>query len=339
MAFKYKGLRLKDPSLMKKLRQVPLTFTRASVAYDYKGDAVGVDTPRFQHLINGVMEYGCLIEEAHTNILPASQSQSLSEAYTTAALNGTYTFQCEGSGSYELSGGATGTVSKDNPVTAAISSATVTLTPTGTSTLNQIVNLGYSLSWTLGGTTQAGETLTAPTSVFNLDHATFEIDLLVTPRVTVTGKRAYILHTTSDPASGHVNEVSLYFLNAWTFDMRNVNGNTITNYANNLTPNTWQHFAFDFDSATRINSIGGVIKGTDNSPNVPLTKGTVLNIGCMNGNNSWLNGIIKNFMITGIKRAEFDMTRRAVETSQVIDKEIRLIAPLKRDLKAYRVRT
>jgi hypothetical protein len=151
--------------------RVPLTFTRASVAYDYKGDSVPVNQPRFEHLINGEIQRGILIEESHTNLLTAEASQEILHAapYTTGTLDGTYTFQCEGTGSYVLSGGATGTVSKDNPVTATIVSATVTLTPDVSSTLNQVLKTAYPLSWTLGGTTQAAETLTAPSSVLNID--------------------------------------------------------------------------------------------------------------------------------------------------------------------------
>ncbi len=72
--FKYKGMSLQNPRLRKQLRRVPLTFTRASVAYDYNGDEVPVDTPRFTHLINGEIVHGCLVEEAHTNLLTANQS-------------------------------------------------------------------------------------------------------------------------------------------------------------------------------------------------------------------------------------------------------------------------
>jgi len=76
MAFKYKGLRLKDPSLMKRLRRVPnIKFTRASVAYDKYGNSVPVDTPRFG--IAGGPNDGVLIEEAHTNLLTADVSQAL----------------------------------------------------------------------------------------------------------------------------------------------------------------------------------------------------------------------------------------------------------------------
>lgn len=156
------------------LQPVELTFTRGSVAYDSWGRPYPVNEPRFEHKIyeGGVSRTvnGILIEEAHTNILTAGASQSLDAPYTTGTLNGTYTFSCA-TGSITLSGGATGTVTPSTPITATISSATVTLTPTGTPTLNQITNTAYPLSWTLGGTSQSAEVLTAPPTVFNIDTA------------------------------------------------------------------------------------------------------------------------------------------------------------------------
>ena len=165
--FKYKGMSLQNPRLRKRLRRVPLTFTRASVAYDKYGNSVPVDTPRFG--IAGGPNDGVLIEEAHTNLLTADVSQALTteSPYTTGTLDGTYTFSCM-TGSYELSGGATGTVTPTTPQTKTITSATVTLT--GTATFNQCTKTGYPLSWTLGGTTMAAESLTAPSSVLNIDE-------------------------------------------------------------------------------------------------------------------------------------------------------------------------
>lgn len=336
MAFKYKGLRLKDPSLMKKLRQVPLTFTRASVAYDYKGDAVGVDTPRFQHLINGVMEYGCLIEEAHTNILPASQSQSLSEAYTTAALNGTYTFQCEGTGSYELSGGATGTVSKDNPVTAAMSSATVTLTPTGTSTLNQILNKEYPLSYTLGGTTQAAERLQLPISTINLQKATIEIEAYLPSSSAKTGAIAVIWRFAGGNGYGYLRIGNPTNLSARLDDGAG-NGMTIlktityTNGFHKITTN-WDNTDLNlfYDAAKHDTP------GTGALPSFPII---AADLASNTGTSQHLNGIIKNVCISQIKRADSDCDIRSKQNTPSVDKEIKLIIPLIRDLKAYRVRT
>jgi hypothetical protein len=338
MAFKYKGLRLKDPSLMKKLRQVPLTFTRASVAYDYKGDAVGVNTPRFQHLINGVMEYGCLIEEAHTNILPASQSQSLSEAYTTAALNGTYTFQCEGTGSYELSGGATGTVSKDNPVTAAVSSATVTLTPTGTSTLNQILNKAYPLSYTLGGTTQAAETLNPPTSYLGLTQGTIECTVIVTPALkTNTAGTYYFLVST-----GTINDkIQLYkTAGKWAATTRGTSTSTIS--ANDtVRVNTTHNIEMTYGVDLSLYLDGDSIITPLSSPNLPTATAPIY-IGSRDADYQ-CNGIIKNVTFSAVNYSPSMIKSRAnlsiLSKGFTINKETKFVAPLTQDLKAYRVRT
>jgi hypothetical protein len=338
MAFKYKGLRLKDPSLMKKLRQVPLTFTRASVAYDYKGDAVGVNTPRFQHLINGVMEYGCLIEEAHTNILPASQSQSLSEAYTTAALNGTYTFQCEGTGSYELSGGATGTVSKDNPVTAAVSSATVTLTPTGTSTLNQVINKAYPLSYTLGGTTQAAEKLSLNSAVIKPDSLTVEAEV-----IPLTKTDGYILSTEE---AWDTNRISLYYNSTSqniSVKTRDKDKNVTDVYVSStFTRGTAYTIGFSLSPVIvtlyKNNTPGSPVS----SPKIPSTLPSTLVIGqYVGGTGNW-NGIIRNLTLSKIERGGgiiYRNNQKQGNNGYIIDKNVSLVAPLTRDLKAYRVRT
>ena len=144
------------------------TFTRVGVAWDKNGNSVAENTPRFSMF--GVDANGLLIEEAHTNLLSGDQSLSIVHAapVTTGTLNGTYTFQCR-TGNIVLSGGASGTVTPSSPVTAAVSSATVTLTPDVEATYNQIILKGYPLSWTLGGTEQKAETMTIPSSVLNID--------------------------------------------------------------------------------------------------------------------------------------------------------------------------
>ena len=200
--FKYKGMNLQNPRLRKQLRRVPLTFTRASVAYDYNGDEVPVDTPRFTHLINGELVHGCLVEEAHTNLLTADVSQTLTteSPYTTETLNGTYTFSCR-TGSYELSGGATGKVTPTTPQTKTITSATVTLT--GDATYNQITATAYPLSWTLGGTTMAKEELTAP-AVMNNTTGTIECEILANNIIKTDGLNNYFIDTADGDGNNRI---------------------------------------------------------------------------------------------------------------------------------------
>lgn len=155
------------------LETVPLTFTRVGETYGWDGHSIPEHTPIYEHKVPDGPGYklvqGCGIFESRTNILPAAISQSMSEPYTTAALTGTYTFMVQGEGSITLSGGATGTISFNNSVTVTLSNATVTLTPTGTVTLVQVINKAYTLPWGLGGVSIQAETLTAPSSVLNID--------------------------------------------------------------------------------------------------------------------------------------------------------------------------
>jgi len=245
--FKYKGMSLQNPRLRKRLRRVPLTFTRESVAYDYKGDEVPVDTPRFTHLINGEIVHGCLVEEAHTNLLTADVSQTLTteSPYTTGTLDGTYTFSCM-TGSYELSGGATGTVTPTTPQTKTITSATVTLT--GTATFNQCTKTAYPLTWTLGGTTMAAETLTVNSSVYDLTSGTIELEALANDIIKTDGINNYLLSTADGDGN---NQISLLddSSNNLTITTKASDAATSVSYADsNLTSNTMFKVAAPYKS-------------------------------------------------------------------------------------------
>lgn len=429
MAFKYKGLRLKQPYLMRKLKRVTgVSFTRNSVAYDYYGNPIPANTPRFG--FGGID--GVLIEEAHTNLMPASESQSLSAPYTTETLNGTYTFMIQGSGSITLSGGATGTVTPGNPVTATVSSATVTLTPTGTATLNQILKLAYPLSWTLGGTTQAAETLTAPSSVLNIDTEgysnllpstqatslsskspyttttlvggvayTFSCltgsyvlsggatgtvtptnPITVTPgAVTVTltgdatsnqlsatstakpwipggtqvntgtgtiemeayfnsvqrGRACYLIMERS--GSGSLNLIAIY-RNSTQWGLTTVDNTERANtvYINDTLVDGFHKFCGGFDNDSSKLSINGSIPIPVVNPKLPSKSGD-LYIGKHQSGGGYWNGIIRNIVISRTRREDADVSNRTLQSSPLVDKKIGFIAPLTRDLRAWRVRT
>ena len=335
--FKYKGMSLQNPRLRKRLRRVPLTFTRASVAYDYKGDEVPVDTPRFTHLINGEIVHGCLVEEAHTNLLTADASQALTteSPYTTGTLNGTYTFQCEGTGSYELSGGATGTVSKDNPVTAAVVSATVTLTPATSSTLNQILKTAYPLSWTLGGTTQAAETLTAPSSVLSLTEGTIEAEVYVNSTFLVG------THSIIDmrDVSGNNRILMRQFTNNWDFMTRDGSSSSEITYSQTNTPvNNWYDVAMGYGSILTAYINGNSVGTPVSSPKLP-TEYNTLYIGRVYDGSNCLDTIVRNITISKTKRTDPDIANRSGRDGFGVDRQVTLIAPLKNNLNAYRVAT
>lgn len=330
MAFKYKGLRLKDPSLMKRLRRVPnITFTRASVAYDYYGNSVPVNTPRFG--FGGVD--GVLIEEAHTNLMPATESQTLSTPYTTETLNGTYTFQIQGSGSIELSGGATGTVTQSTPITATVSSATVTLTPTGTATLTQIIQLAYPLSWTLGGTTQATETLTVPSSVLDLSQGTIECEVYVNSTF-LMGTHSIMDMRKSD---GNQRILIRQFTNNWDFMTRDASNSSEITYSQTNTPaNNWYDVAMGYGSILTAYINGNSVGTPISSPKLPTEYNTLYIGKIFDGTNS-LDTIVRNVTISKVKRSDADITNRAFEESFKVDRNVSLVFPLKNDLRAYRV--
>lgn len=332
--------------LDKGMERVPLTFTRASVAYDYQGNSVPVDTPRFEHLIGGNIERGVLIEEAHTNLLTADASQEILHAtpYTTGTLNGTYTFQCEGTGSYVLSGGATGTVSKDNPITAEVVSATVTLTPAVSSTLNQILKTAYPLSWTLGGTTQAKETLTAPSSVLNIKsdgtgEITFEAETLLTNLTTTKD----IIYFRNSPG-----------INAYAMDIVNNNVRNLIydetgkyklrQFSSAITTNSFYKLAASQQNGTLEMYINGVKSSESYSGNGGTGKLTAnpseIYIGGHTTGTQKFNGLIKNITISTIKRTDEDVTARAGRPSGKgfgVDRQVSLVAPLTHSLQAYKM--
>lgn len=391
MAFKYKGLRLKDPSLMKKLRQVPLTFTRASVAYDYKGDAVGVDTPRFQHLINGVMEYGCLIEQAHTNRISASKSECSSlvgfglsatgeittevflrspsclEITSNSYYTGFWTTEFTNVGTvycYQLMGKIdegvivrieTGSTHIDYIGTGEwmpiylIFTATLSTTDISISILSADTHISYfdmfqftdnpfPLSWTLGGTTQAAETLTVNPSVLGLSEGTIELEIYLNNSLKlnygapishrdIVGNNYYYCYW--DTPTGDWKLMTSNNMGLST--TATLSGSGDTGFINIVTRHNL--------SKIILTKNGDVVNQSLQSPaNIPETRGINIEFGTANGLQS-INSIIRNIVTSSHEREDTDVSTRSLQQSPLIDKEITLIAPLTKDLKAYRVRT
>lgn len=325
-------MNLQNPRLRKQLRRVPLTFTRASVAYDKYGNSVPINQPRFG-MFNGPDE-GILIEEAHTNLLTADVSQALTteSPYTTGTLNGTYTFSCR-TGSYTLSGGATGTVTPTSPQTKTITSATVTLT--GTATYNQITKTGYPLSWTLGGTTMATEKLSAPISVLSLTEGTIEAEVYVNSTFLI-GIRSII---DMRDASGNNRILMRQSLNNWDFMTRDGSSSSEITYSQTNTPvNNWYDVAMGYGSILTAYINGNSVGTPVSSPKLPLTHNTVYIGNIFDGSNS-LNTIVRNVVISKTKRTDPDIANRSGRDGFGVDRQVTLIAPLKNNLNAYRVAT
>ncbi len=332
-------------------KPVPLIFERSSVAFDHEGNSVPANTPIFVYkvpdggggskLIEG---YGCF--ETRTNIMPATQSQSLSSPYTTAALTGTYTFSIQGEGTITLSGGATGTVSFGNPVTATISGATVTLTPTGTATLVQITKTAYSLPWGLGGVTVAGDVLKAPSTVFNFPggtpntgQGTFECEYypLSTPNST-----RYIFNI--ENGSDMNNRVYSYFTASQLYCITISDNSSQKSVIDGAMPtlNSWNKLGgrFAVDSLKLYKA--GVQTGWEyTSSYVPVTySNPYVYLGCRYDGSGQINGIIRNFTFSKIKRTDTDILTRANKGELLpfgMDRNVTMAAELKNNLKAYKV--
>ena len=407
MAFKYKGLRLKDPSLMKRLRRVPnIKFTRASVAYDKYGNSVPVDTPRFG--IAGGPNDGVLIEEAHTNLLTANQSTGTdtlgdttgfegvrkSETITSSteqSHTGTKSLKCvtpglltqEGIITSPISGLSKGVVyifsawvyapngadmywfmgdGGDNNViqpftgTGAWQRVEYPFTPDGSP--NHYVSIrtnakqaitfyvdtlqltaGYPLSWTLGGTTMAAETLTVNSSVYDLTSGTIELEALANDIIKTDGINNYLLSTADGDGN---NQISLLddSSNNLTITTKASDAATSVSYADsNLTSNTMFKVAAPYKSDKLKLFKDGTSVGTPlTSANLPTTKQTIY-LGSKYDGTLQANTLIRNVVLTKQDRVDGEITNRSYRDGFGVDKEVTLIAPLKNNLNAYRVAT
>ncbi|MGB9886897.1 MAG: DUF2341 domain-containing protein [Moorellales bacterium] len=121
-------------------------------------------TPKLSYLkVEITNSYGkaVWIEEGTTNLFPANLSQSFTAAWTSGALNGTYTVSIKaGTGKLVLSGGASGEVGVGGSLTFTVSNATVTFTPSGgTPQLAQLEQKSYATSWITGGSSRSADNL------------------------------------------------------------------------------------------------------------------------------------------------------------------------------------
>ena len=73
--FRYKGIYLQNPRLRKRLRNVPITFTRNSIAYNNQGEQTPAHTPRLKHYLNGEYIDALLIEEGTSNVCPVNAAR------------------------------------------------------------------------------------------------------------------------------------------------------------------------------------------------------------------------------------------------------------------------
>jgi hypothetical protein len=409
--FKYKGMSLQNPRLRKRLRRVPLTFTRASVAYDKYGNSVPVNTPRYG--IAGGPNDGVLIEEEHTNLLTANQStgtdtlgntigfgkflgtdiSSDSSTYIQGnkslkvSLSGATANEGVNTGSIDVAGGKTYTQSvkikipkgsvlniqivERDSADVLIGATSETITGTGdfqdvsvtrafgatgvkqrvyiispvaakfdfnVDTL-QLTATAYPLSWTLGGTTMAAETLTVNSSVYDLTSGTIELEALANDIIKTDGINNYLLSTADGDGN---NQISLLddSSNNLTITTKASDAATSVSYADsNLTSNTMFKVAAPYKSdKLKLFKDGSSVGTPLTSANLPTTKQTIY-LGSKYDGTLQANTLIRNVVLTKQDRVDGEITNRSYRDGFGVDKEVTLIAPLKNNLNAYRVAT
>jgi hypothetical protein len=358
-------------------------------------------------------EYGCLVEEAHTNLLTANQSTGTDSggdttgftgagtvaatisSSTTQALQGTKSLKVITSGTETGEGVSTSSVNIANTtahtqtmwvhaplgsqlkLTATNQGATatagtlvtgngawqkVTLTGTSssTSTVITIATVGsaqaitfyldmlsltataYPLSWTIGGSTQAAETLTAPSSVLNIlsdgtGEITFETEFLITNTSAV--KNIIYFRESSGK-------------NSWTIDIPST---TIRNvvydaagkykyrpYTNIIQPNIFGKAGTSQKEGTLEVFVNGVKSVenyiSDGGTGMLTAYPSEIYIGGHTTGIQKVNGLIRNITISKAKRSDPDITARSNTPGFGKDRQVTLHAPLQHDLKAVRVR-
>lgn len=407
MVYKYKEMQLADRRLRRRLKQIPLTFTRSGVAYDYQGNSVPENTPRFTHLINGVIQQGCLIEEAHTNLLTANQSTctdtlgnttgfteygavtlSSSTDYsmqgtkslkvvtpgevvaegvyftTTVSASTTYTFSAwvkaplgaimevhgdcwnnllyfTGTGDWQYiqgsksSGGCTSL-----PIR--IRNAGVAQANTFYVDMLQLTATAYPLSWTLGGTTSNAETLTAPSSVIDLATGTIELEMFANSNIKQNSLNNYLIDTADGSANNRIMVLD-DSSNNLTVSTKASAAATAVSYADsNLTLNNWYKIGIPYNSTYLKLLLNGVSVGTPlTSVNLPITKQSVY-FGSKYDGTTQANTLIRNITFNSPIKADSDMTNRSSQNINgvgfKVDKNTKIVSPLKTNLNAYRVK-
>lgn len=391
---------------------VPLTFTRASVAYDYQGNSVPVNTPRFTHLIGGTIQQGCLIEEAHTNLLTANQSTGTDTLGDTTGFNiTTANDRISSSSDYSLQGSkslkvVTGNIAGGSNVEGVWTPTSITVSPntshtasvwvkgSGTVALSlierdaddvligetyssavtltdqwqlvtvtrdfgatgvkariavrtvsqqsatfyvdmlQLTATAYPLSWTLGGTTQAAETLTAPSSVLDLTQGTIEMEFVESP-----GYKNAVNHYLFEHQNILKNRCCIVRLASGTLTNRMSNNAEQSSNSGNIldTLDLWSNntVSMSWDSTILNLFLNGVNSGSPAAnPYLPEVKQTIY----LGGYTNQCNTLIRNVTISKVKRSDADITTRSNTPGFGKDRQVTLHAPLQHDLKAVRIR-
>jgi len=201
----------------------------------------------------------------------------------------------------------------------------------------QITATAYPLSWTLGGTTMAAETLTAPSSVYDLTSGTIELEAYANTVIKTNGINNYLLSTADGDGN---NQISVLddSSNNLTVTTKASDAATSVSYADsNLTSNTMFKVAAPYKSDKLKLFKDGTSVGTPlTSANLPTTKQTIY-LGSKYDGTLQANTLIRNVVISKTKRTDEDVTARAESELPVADEHCTMIYPLVKDLSAYKV--
>jgi hypothetical protein len=202
----------------------------------------------------------------------------------------------------------------------------------------QLTATAYPLSWTIGGSTQAAETLTAPTLALGLAQGTIELETYINPVIKTNGTQHYLINS----ADGSANNQTILLddtSNNLTISTKASAGATTVSYADsNFTLNTWLDIASTFNATNLKLFTAGTSRGTPSeSPNLPATQQTVY-LGSKYDGTLQANTLIRNVTFSRDLRSDTEVTSRSNTPGFGKDRQVTLHAPLQHDLKAVRVR-
>jgi hypothetical protein len=206
----------------------------------------------------------------------------------------------------------------------------------------QLTATAYPLSWTLGESTQAAESLTANSPALGLGTGTIELEAYINSVIKTNGVQQYLINSSDGDGNNQtilLDDTS----NNLTISTKASSGATTVSYADsNFTLNTWLDIASTFNATNLKLFTAGTTRGTPSeSPNLPATQQTVY-LGSKYDGTLQANTLIRNVTISKPKRSDTDITARAGRPTGKgfgVDRQVTFIAPLMHDLKAWKVRS
>jgi hypothetical protein len=251
------------------------------------------------------------------NLLSAGVSNNLVSGtpYTTSIFVAgvAYTFSC-GTGSYVLSGGASGTVTPSNPIT--VTPGAVTVTMTGTSTYNQLEPRNKVTPWILGGTQR------------NTGAGTIEMGMYFSS-VNATSRNQALFSAWAI----YRLDISISTVNMLQSIMTNIGGVAQSTGGYNITSITgWHKIAISWDIAKYTLYFDGIPVGTRlNNPQLLIGIDTPYIGGHVS--TQQVDTLIRNVCISKIKRTDIDIQNRANQQTFPVDNQVSAFALLESDLR------